>query len=118
MEIAVTRLYTGTDGESHMEEKKIPVKEFNGLFRRTDPIDVKQITFSEGYLVDKHDWHNPPVRQFIIILDGEIEVELIDGTSKKFGPGSVILAEDTTGRGHIVHPSKNMNHRAVAITLE
>jgi hypothetical protein len=34
-------------------------------------------------------------------LSGELEVEVSDGEIRRFGPGSVILVEDTSGKGHV-----------------
>jgi quercetin dioxygenase-like cupin family protein len=46
------------------------------------------------------DFHNPPRRQFILVLKGVAGLEASDGTTRRLGPGDVLLAEDTTGRGH------------------
>jgi len=45
--------------------------------------------------------HNAPRRQYVVTLSGEAEVELEDGTKISLRPGSVLLAEDIEGRGHI-----------------
>ena len=37
----------------------------------------------------------------MITLSGESEVELGDGTKIRLYPGHILLAEDTTGQGHI-----------------
>jgi hypothetical protein len=38
-------------------------------------------------------------------LTGEVEFETSDGDIRRLPPGSVVLAEDTTGKGHISrHP--------------
>jgi hypothetical protein len=34
-------------------------------------------------------------------LTGSVEIETGDGTKRVLGPGDILLAEDTTGRGHI-----------------
>src|SRR5262245_37348351 len=47
------------------------------------------------------DWHNADSPMFIITLGGEMEVEIEGGRRQPFGPGSVRLAEDTTGPGHV-----------------
>ena len=47
------------------------------------------------------DYHVAPRRQFVIHLAGTAEIEVGDGTSRRFGPGEVLLADDTTGQGHI-----------------
>src|SRR5258708_3641157 len=51
------------------------------------------------------DWHNPPCRKLVIWLTGEVEFETSDGDVRRVAAGSVVLAEDTTGKGHISrHP--------------
>jgi hypothetical protein len=39
--------------------------------------------------------------QWVVVLRGVIEVQVSDGTSRQFGPGDLVLAADTSGRGHI-----------------
>jgi hypothetical protein len=93
--MSITRLYTGPDGQSHIElmdldshpELTTLLGTKGVVFRRTQP----------GYFSD---WHNAPRRQFVITLAGEMEIGLGDGTKHRFGPGHVTLAEDLTGRGH------------------
>jgi hypothetical protein len=34
-------------------------------------------------------------------LSGETEIEIGDGTKRRFGPGDILLADDTSGQGHI-----------------
>jgi len=47
------------------------------------------------------DWHNADSPMFVITLSGEMEVEIEGGRRQRFGPGSVRLAEDTIGTGHV-----------------
>ena len=92
----IVRLYTGDDGESHLETLDVAShsalaelhQATNVVFRRQEP----------GYFVD---WHNAPRRQYIFNVSGEVEYVLGDGSVHRFGPGHVTLAEDLTGRGHI-----------------
>ena len=46
------------------------------------------------------DWHNESRRQYSIILSGQIEVVVGDGSRRRFSPGDVVLGEDLTGQGH------------------
>jgi hypothetical protein len=39
--------------------------------------------------------------QWVVMLRGVIEVQVSDGTARQFGPGDLVLAADTSGRGHI-----------------
>ena len=119
MERKVTRLYTGPDGESHFEDIEIPLLEQKtGSGRRSEPIKATGITFSEtagDYYID---WHNAPRRQFLITLEGKNEIEVGDGTKRQFGPGDILLAEDTTGRGHISRGLSNQSRKTIFITLD
>jgi hypothetical protein len=45
-------------------------------------------------------WHPTPRRQYAVTLAGEWEVTTTDGETRLFPPGSVILLDDMTGRGH------------------
>jgi hypothetical protein len=46
------------------------------------------------------DFHPAPRRQLVVNLDASVEIEVGDGTTRVLGPGSILLAEDTTGQGH------------------
>jgi uncharacterized cupin superfamily protein len=88
----VTRIYTGPDGHSHFEEVEIEVGKLqpgDGVLFRDEPPGKVQ------------DWHPAPRRQYVVTLAGEAEIEISDGTKRRFGAGAIMLADDTTGRGHI-----------------
>lgn len=89
------RLYTGSDGQSHIEAIDIEQKAdwLKGL-------PASQISFRvwpKGQFID---WHPAPRRQFVIILSGQLEIGCGDGSKQVFGPGDARLVEDTTGKGH------------------
>ena len=46
------------------------------------------------------DWHPTPARQFMCLLSGVLEVSVSDGETRRMTPGTVVLLEDTAGRGH------------------
>ena len=93
--MAIIRLYTGDDGQSHLEE----------LDPGSHPeLTSMQATTGIQFRVSEpgrfSDWHNAPRRQYVINLSGEVEIGLADGSLHRFGPGHVTLAEDLTGQGH------------------
>jgi hypothetical protein len=45
-------------------------------------------------------WHPTPRRQLFVFLAGDLEGETGDGNQRRYGPGSAVLLEDTTGTGH------------------
>ena len=99
--IKVTRIYTGEDGQTHAEEYDVPLTSSRGATELSDPVAVTSVQFrrtSPEYFID---WHTAPRRQYVITLAGESEVEFGDGTKVRLYPGHILLAEDTTGQGHI-----------------
>jgi hypothetical protein len=45
-------------------------------------------------------WHTTPKRWFVVTLAGAMEITTSDGEARCFGPGSLVLLDDTTGKGH------------------
>ena len=97
----ITRLYTGSDGESHFKDMDIPLKDAGDIGKLSEPQKATGIIFRETSGDYDYDWHNAPQRQYIIMLDAGVEVEVGDGTKRIFNAGDILLVEDTTGHGHI-----------------
>ncbi len=93
--MGIYRLYTGDDGESHIEELELASRPELGAGQ-----DTSTITFREWPAGHYIDWHPAPRRQYIISLTGELEIGLGDGSTVRYHPGDARLVEDTTGRGH------------------
>ena len=114
----VTRIYTGPDNESHFEDLEIPLEDIGGINRRSEPMQATGIIFTERRNDATADWHNAPRRQFVITLEGEGEIEIGDGTKRRFGPGDIMLAEDATGRGHITRTVSDKPRIRAFVTLD
>ena len=54
----------------------------------------------------------------MINLDAAVEIETGDGTKRTLGPGEVLLAEDTTGQGHISRAVDGQPRRSIFVTLD
>jgi quercetin dioxygenase-like cupin family protein len=63
------------------------------------------------------DWHNAPQAWFLIVLQGASEVTTSDGQVRHFGPGSVVLLDDTTGKGHQTRAVGKTDHIAAVIPI-
>lgn len=99
----ITRVYTGADQQSHFEDLELPMTLFElGTLRslKTPAIALTQFVFRECFLDSTPDFHCPPRRQFVITLIGAVEITVGDGSSRVFGPGDALFAEDLTGEGH------------------
>ncbi len=99
------RVYTDSIGESHFEDLIIGLNEID-FAPPAPPIFTsdKHPSSSYGFISVlpgwKSEWHPTPKRQFVIYLSGTIEAEVSDGEIRQFGPGSITLVEDTSGKGH------------------
>ena len=105
------RIFADESGETHMEDFEIaflPRK----LFEDNPPLRLSR-NFPTSWCNICHvpsgmgevDWHNPPQRLLVLWLSGEVEFETSDGDVRRLPAGSVVLAEDTSGKGHISrHP--------------
>ena len=99
--VSLIRLYTGTDGQTHSEERTVKLMANRDLSEVSDPEKASTVQFwrtSPGFT---NDWHPAPARQYNIRLTGRVEVELGGGKKIRLDPGQIVLAEDVTGRGHI-----------------
>ena len=45
--------------------------------------------------------HNAPRRQFLVVLQGELEIVTTLGQEERLRPGDVLLADDVGTKGHI-----------------
>jgi hypothetical protein len=99
--IKITRLYTGADGKTKLEEFEVPLNARGRGTELSPTVPVKSLQFRRTNQNYNLDWHPAPERQFVITLSGESEVELEGGRTLRLGPGHILLAEDTTGQGHI-----------------
>lgn len=80
------------------------------------PHPVTSIMFREFEPGRHFDWHNAPQPQYIVYLDGEVEVEIGSGEKRLFKQGDVLFASDLTGKGHI---SRTLTKgRSLVVTTE
>ena len=93
--MAIYRLYTGSDGNSHLEEQSLSAYPILAEERQTVHIQFRELP-ADAFM----DWHPAPRRQYVILLSGQLELGFKDGTTKRLHPGDATLAEDTTGPGH------------------
>jgi len=115
--VKVTRIYTGADGKTKVEEFEIPLKPRDAGSDLSASIAVTGLqvrrTTPEYFL----DWHPAPRRQLVVTLSGESEIELEGGRKVRLGPGHILLAEDTTGQGHISRAVASKDRIALDIAL-
>jgi len=98
--VKVTRIYTGPDGKTKIEELELPLKARDSGSDVSGSMGVTSLQFRRTTPAYSLDWHPAPRRQLVVTLAGQSEIELEGGRTLRFGPGHILLAEDTTGQGH------------------
>lgn len=117
-----TRLYCDGDGESHFEEVEIEITTTDyeppapplGL---SSLIAANNFRFMNAPAGWSSDWHPSSARNLFIVLSGEWEVTASDGETRRFGLGSVLLVEDTSGKGHSSRVISDIDSLAAMIEL-
>jgi hypothetical protein len=112
------RIYAGPDGESHFEDIEVAMQPGRGSSMLSELIPAKGVIFRQSAADQYIDWHPAPRRQFVVTLSGQAEVEASDGEVRKIGPGTVMLADDTTGKGHITRSAGDEERVSLFIPLE
>ena len=113
----VTRIYSDENGESRFEDIFILMNDAGDIGALSENLAVKGIIFLEVEPSYDYDFHNAPQKQYIILLDGGIEIERSLGETRKFGAGEILLVEDTTGKGHRTRNLNPEKRRSVFVTL-
>jgi hypothetical protein len=89
---------TFEDAEIHLAEQQVadgvPPMFAGGLSSSASVVFLRSAEFDS-------DPHPAPRRQWVVMLRGAIEVEVSDGTRRRFEPGDLVLVTDTTGSGHV-----------------
>lgn len=113
----VTRLYSDSNGDTRFENITIPLNAAGEIGRLSEGLPVKSIIFREVEASYDYDFHNAPQKQYLILIDGGIEIETSLGEKREFKTGDVLLLEDTEGKGHRTKNLEQRTRRSVFITL-
>jgi quercetin dioxygenase-like cupin family protein len=99
------RMYAGSDGESHFEDVAVDLT-LADFSPPTPPVYISPFSAARqfGFVRVPAGWvgdsHPSPNRQVFLFLAGEMDVQVSDDERRRFRAGSVVLVEDTVGRGH------------------
>jgi hypothetical protein len=98
-------VFSDSGDVTHFRDEELPWQ----VHQSSDPrhpilvtpfLDAERIGFLRLPVGYSSDWHPAPGKRFVMGLTGVVEVEVGDGQRRRFGPGSVVLVTDVTGRGH------------------
>jgi hypothetical protein len=117
------RLFADERGETHFEEVDIALESVD-FAPPAPPLHVGTLFSASrcGFVCGPVDWdgqipHPSPRRQLFCNLRGEYEITASDGEVRRYPAGSVLLLEDTTGKGHATRITSDEDALLVAVTL-
>ena len=101
----VIRIFSDSNGESHFSDEiiELTLKDYAppappvAVSTPSKAGSVALLSAPSGWFGD---WHPAPRRQFLFCLSGELEMEVSDGEIRRIQSGSILLVEDTSGKGH------------------
>lgn len=114
----VTRIFADEKGESHFEDIKIDLQDKGEIGFLSDMQETEGIVFRKVKADYDFDFHTAPNRQYIILQDGEIEIETSLGAIRKFQQGDLLLVEDTFGKGHKTRNIKKAIRSSIFVILK
>lgn len=116
MEFKIIRIFSDHHGDSHFEDLGVPLTLAGAIGFLSEKIKVEHIIFRKVLPDYDYEFHTAPSRQFIILLDGEIEIETSLGEKRQFTAGQVIQVEDITGKGHRTRNLQPVERQSIFIT--
>jgi quercetin dioxygenase-like cupin family protein len=108
----VVRIYTGADSQTHFQD--LDVDTFAPLSAQ---VGTGLVRLNQGPAKSMSDFHNAPRRQYVVMMSGQMEIEIGDGTKRVLDPGDVLVAEDLTGKGHITRGVGEQPRVSLAVPL-
>ena len=102
----ILRIYADEDGESHFEEVEFAFQQAD-FVPPAPPVLMTAFESATSYGFElvhpgwRGDWHPVPQRLLAVYLSGAGTMQASDGEIRDLQPGTIQLAEDTSGKGHI-----------------
>ena len=104
--VSYVRIYADDQGESHFEDVEVPL-DLVEVAPGISPLfasafhEASRYAFLKAEPGWREDWHPAPQKQFLVYLAGVTEFTVSDGEVRRLGAGTILLADDTVGRGHV-----------------
>jgi hypothetical protein len=113
-------LHGDESGETHLARLELAERDsYAGRVRSLSDIPATTMGMGE-FLGRKPDVgvHQAPRRQFLVVLQGELEIVTTLGQQERLGPGDVLFADDAGSKGHISRDVGNEPLMLMAIGVD
>ena len=113
----ITRVFSDSNGDTRFEDISIPLQDAGEIGNLSTGLPVSSIIFREVEPSYDYNFHNAPQKQYLILIDGGIEIETTLGEKRQFKTGDVLLLEDTEGKGHRTKNLLPIKRKSIFITV-
>ena len=96
----ITKIFSDENGESHFKDLEIPLINQGEIGFLSEDINVEKLQFRKVSADYDYDFHHAPQKQYIVLLDGGVEIKTSLGEIRQFQTGEILLVEDISGKGH------------------
>lgn len=113
----ITRVFSDRNGDTRFEDIFIPLQDAGEIGKLSAGLPVRSVIFREVEASYDYNFHNAPQKQYLILLDGGIEIETTLGEKRQFNTGEILLLEDTEGKGHRTRNLLPKKRKSIFITV-
>lgn len=97
-------LYTDGDGRAKFKEQPLALREGTPQARLSAILPATGYQLRHSPIGFRSDFHCTPRPQWVFVLEGEMEIGLQDGSSRRFGPGEHFFSADVLPQGAAFDP--------------
>ena len=106
-----TILFTDSDGRARFREQAIALDQGKPAARLSSPLPARELQLRESPPGFRSDFHCTGTPQWLVVLQGQMEIGLQDGSTRVFGPGQCFYSNDTLPPGATFDPAVH-GHRS------
>jgi hypothetical protein len=114
----IHNIYVDDKGESHWRDIEVEWAEERNFSKMSKRLPATGIIFRQTSGDYDLDWHPAPRRQYVINLDGAMQITASDGEVRTIGTGEILLVEDTSGKGHLSKAIAGKMRRSVYVPID
>jgi hypothetical protein len=114
MTLTLPTLYTAADGRARWSDDALPLTEGTPAARLSALMASGGCQFRRSPAGFASDFHCTTTPQWLVVLQGRMEIGLRDGTVRVFGPGDCFWSNDTLPPGAAFDPALH-GHRSRAL---
>lgn len=93
--LVATVLYTAADGRARFRDVRVPLDGGSAAARLSDWMKADGCQLRRSPPGFSSEFHCSTVAQWLVVLQGCMEIELQDGSTRRFGPGQFFYSGDT-----------------------